>query len=796
MRVLGELPIELKRIDHDELTGFFNFVKSVTSNIDILRNDLINYIKEYDKDNSRPYLKKFIYSTQELIISENEYIAVYRYDIAKYHFYKFIPEQSVFFKKANIDTFLSKKDAIVNKDGGNTKVTLDFLPFYDYSPSIKDPHDLGEGMKFLSRYLSSNFFQYPEKWNKLLFEFLSVHSIEGQQLLLDPSIITNHEKLIESVRFMLDFLTSQANDTKNIEKVWQEMGNLGFRVGWGNTPTKVLVTMKLLHDCFNTPDSTKLDMFISRIPMISKIVLLSPHGWFGQNDVLGRPDTGGQVVYILDKVKYLEKNLQTSLIEAGVNIKPKIIVITRLIPNAEGTTCDQYEEKIEGTENSYIIRVPFKHSDGSVHQDWVSRFHIWPYLETFAKEAESTIIKELKGKPDLIVGNYSDGNIVATLLSQSMEVMQCNIAHALEKSKYLFSDLYWKDMEKDYEFSFQYTADLLSMNMASFIVSSTFQEIAGTEKEQGQYESYLTYSMPELYHVKNGVNLFHPKFNIVPPGVPEDMFFPYYEKDRRDQNMINELNHEIFEKKADYIFGELEDTNRRPIFSMARIDKVKNLSGLINLFGAHKELKNVANLILITDKINLERSKDEEEINEINKMYDLIKEYGLEKNIRWVAIGASGRKRLAEVYRIMADRKGIFVQPALFEAFGLTVLEGMSSGLPTYATKFGGPSEIIVDGDSGGLINPTRLKESATKLNDFIRDSIENEQVWYDMSDQGIKRVQDNFNWDLYTQKLLSLTRIYGFWKFTVSKKAKEKMKLYYDVIFDNFYRKRLPKEY
>jgi len=47
----------------------------------------------------------------------------------------------------------------------------------------------------------------------------------------------------------------------------------------------------------------------------------------------------------------------------------------------------------------------------------------------------------------------------------------------LEKSKYLFSNLYWQDLEEKY-FSLQFTADLIAMNAANFIISSTYQEIA------------------------------------------------------------------------------------------------------------------------------------------------------------------------------------------------------------------------------------------------------------------------------------------------------------------------------
>lgn len=60
------------------------------------------------------------------------------------------------------------------------------------------------------------------------------------------------------------------------------------------------------------------------------------------------------------------------------------------------------------------------------------RFDVWPYLEHFATEAGGEVIKELGGhKPDLIIGNYSDGNLVATLLAYYLNVTQCTIAHAL-----------------------------------------------------------------------------------------------------------------------------------------------------------------------------------------------------------------------------------------------------------------------------------------------------------------------------------------------------------------------------
>ncbi len=157
---------------------------------------------------------------------------------------------------------------------------------------------------------------------------------------------------------------------------------------------------------------------------------------------------------------------------------------------------------------------------------WISRFRIWPYLERYALDAERELLAELGDRPDLIIGNYSDGNLVASLMAQRLGVSQCNIAHALEKTKYLFSDLYWRDNEERYHFSAQFTADLIAMNSADFIITSTYQEIAGTDDSVGQYESYEHFTMPGLYRVVSGVDVYDPKFNIVSPGANEDVYFP------------------------------------------------------------------------------------------------------------------------------------------------------------------------------------------------------------------------------------------------------------------------------
>jgi sucrose synthase len=398
-------------------------------------------------------------------------------------------------------------------------------------------------------------------------------------------------------------------------------------------------------------------------------------------------------------------------------------------------------------------------------------------------------VGEFQGKPDLIIGNYSDGNLVATLLSDQLDVIQCTIAHALEKTKYLFSDMYWADMEKDYNFSLQFTADMIAMNKSDFVIASTYQEIAGTENSIGQYESHQFFTLPGLYRATGGVNLFAPKFNIVPPGVDENNYFPYTETEKRAAAKTEHWEKRLFSAETDDIFGHLKDVDKMPLFTMARFDKIKNITGLIEAFGMSERLQEHFNLIFAAGTIHIQESDDAEEQAQIRKAYELIDAYNLHGSVRWLP--SIQKLETGEVYRVVADRRGLFVQPALFEAFGLTILEAMASGLTTFATQFGGPQEIIQHGQSGFLLNTSSPSLIARGLEGYLGRREGEPDLWDRISIAGIRRVQEHFTWHLYSERLINLAKVYGFWRYTVSAKGKIPMDRYCEMIYHFLFKER-----
>ena len=787
-------------IASEEKTDLRQFVSDlrVLGNKYLLRNDIVNafaaYCTKYEKPeqfHQSSHLSKLIYYVQEIILEDDSLCILLRPKIAGIEIVRLGDDLRI--QQMTVQELLDVRDRFVNhfhpQEGDILEI--DFGPFYDYSPIIRDPKNIGKGVQFLNRYLSSKLFQDPRESQETLFNFLGIHRYNGVQLLINDRI-KSQEQLSEQVKKALTFV-SELSQEEPYERFRLVLQMMGLEAGWGNTAARVHETLGLLDELIDAPDPQTLERFISRIPMIFNIVLVSPHGWFGQEGVLGRPDTGGQVVYVLDQAKSLETQLQEDIHLAGLDslgVKPKVIILTRLIPNSDGTRCHERLEKVHDTENAWILRVPFREFNPKLTQNWISRFEIWPYLETYAIDAEKELLAEFQGKPDLIVGNYSDGNLVAFLLSRKLKTTQCNIAHALEKSKYLLSNLYWQELDEKYHFALQFTADIIAMNAANCIVTSTYQEIVGQPDSVGQYESYNCFTMPDLYHVVNGIELLGPKFNVVPPGVNESVYFPYTRIEDRVQDDRDRPGELLFTlEDPEQVFGKLDDPQKRPLFSIARLDRIKNLTGLAELFGKSQELQEKCNLILVAGKLLVEETDDYEEAEEIKKLYAIIDQYNIHGKIRWLGVRLS-KSLSGEIYRVIADSQGIFVQPALFEAFGLTILEAMITGIPTFGTQFGGPLEIIQDGVNGFYINPTNHPETAQKLLNFLAKCEDNPNYWYEISARGIDRVYSTYTWKIHTTKLLTLARTYGFWNYS-SKENREDMLRYIEALFYLIYKPR-----
>lgn len=74
-----------------------------------------------------------------------------------------------------------------------------------------------------------------------------------------------------------------------------------------------------------------------------------------------------------------------------------------------------------------------------------------------------------------------------------------------------------------------------------------------------------------------------------------------------------------------------------------------------------------------------------------------------------------------DVERVFAAAD-VVVCPSQFESYGLSVVEAMASGKPVVSTRRGGPSETVVHGETGYLVDPGDAETFARHVIELLRD--------------------------------------------------------------------------
>ena len=191
------------------------------------------------------------------------------------------------------------------------------------------------------------------------------------------------------------------------------------------------------------------------------------------------------------------------------------------------------------------------------------------------------------------------------------------------------------------------------------VVTSTNQEV------QQQYELYDHY-VPS-------------RMEVIPPGVDLTAFSPA-SSDWTTPSI------------ADALSPFLRDPDKPMILTMARPDERKNLETLVKVYGESEQLQDIANLVMIMGTREDIRQLPKAQQGIINNVLYLIDRYNLYGKVAYPKTHTP--QDVPELYRLATSTKGVFINPALTEPFGLTLLEAGATGLPIVATHDGGPRDI------------------------------------------------------------------------------------------------------
>jgi sucrose-phosphate synthase len=437
------------------------------------------------------------------------------------------------------------------------------------------------------------------------------------------------------------------------------------------------------------------------------IVLISVHGLVRGHDLeLGRDaDTGGQIKYVVELARALGERADVE----------KVILLTRRV--IDDQVSPDYAEAFEPlTEKTGIVRIECG------EQKYLRKELLWDCLENFSDNALA-FLKNQGRVPDIIHSHYADAGYVGSRLSHQLGVPLVHTGHSLGRSKrkqLLASGIRRDEIETTYKISRRIEAEETTLGVAERVITSTQQEI---EQQYGLYDFY----QPE-------------RMRVIPPGTDLEKFFP---------PQGNEKNSDI----ANALKRFLKQPNKPIVLALSRPDPRKNIVALIEAYGESPKLRQSANLVIVAG--NRDDIQDMESVSSVvlNDILLTIDKYDLYGKVAYPKHHKP--EEVAVLYRIAADSRGVFVNPALTEPFGLTLIEAAACGLPIVATEDGGPIDIIKNCRNGYLINPLDKTAMAGTILDTLTDKLE----WRRLAKNGIQGVRRHYSWQAHVEKYLSVIR-------------------------------------
>ncbi|KAK1646408.1 hypothetical protein QYE76_064213 [Lolium multiflorum] len=517
------------------------------------------------------------------------------------------------------------------------------------------------------------------------------------------------------------------------------------------------------------------------------IVLISIHGLVrGENMELGRDsDTGGQVKYVVELARALAAT-------AGVH---RVDLLTRQIscPDVDWTYGEPVEmlERLSSADaddddgeqsggGAYIVRLPCGPRD-----QYIPKEELWPHIPEFVDRALSHVTEVARALgeqlqpppspaagdgavaapiwPYVIHGHYADAAEVAANLASALNVPMVMTGHSLGRNKLeqllKLGRMPGPEIQGTYKIARRIEAEETGLDTAEMVVTSTKQEI---EEQWGLYDGFdLMVERKLRVRQRRGVSSlgrYMPRMAVIPPG----MDFSFVETqdtadgDGADLQML--IAPDKAKKALPPIWSDVlrffTNPHKPMILALSRPDPKKNVTTLLKAYGESRQLRELANLTLILgnrDDIEDMAGGGGAVLTAVLKLIDRYDLYGQ------VAYPKHHKQTdVPHIYRLAAKTKGVFINPALVEPFGLTIIEAAAYGLPVVATKNGGPVDILKALHNGLLVDP----HSAEAITGALLSLLAEKSRWVECRRNGLRNIH-RFSWPHHCRLYLSHVATY-----------------------------------
>ena len=427
------------------------------------------------------------------------------------------------------------------------------------------------------------------------------------------------------------------------------------------------------------------------------ILLISIHGLIRGHDLeLGRDaDTGGQTLYVVELARALGQRDDVERVD---------LVTRRIVDPAVSEDYAKAEEALSGKVR--IIRID------AGPGEYIAKEQLWDHLDSFTDNLVDWI-REQPRVPDIVHSHYADAGYVGVRLANLGAIPLVHTGHSLGRDKrkqLLAKGLSAEEIETTYNMSRRINAEEELLANADLVITSTRNEI---ESQYGLYDYYNPDCM-----------------NVIPPGTNLERYHP---------PVAGETSGYLKKLKP-----FLTKPDKPLVMALSRPDERKNIPVLLQAFHHSKRLREAANLLLIAGNREDVRDLDAGAQSVLTQLLLDIDAYNLYGH---VAIPKHhDMDEIPEVYRVVAVSGGVFVNPALTEPFGLTLLEAAASGLPLVATENGGPVDIISNCENGILVDPL----DAPAIAEALLDLLSNRQRWESAASNGLNGVRRHYTWQAH----------------------------------------------